>query len=155
MSTLWILVADGARARMFSLVKGVGPMTEIEDFINPDGRLAGRDLSRERPPSVHDGFGAHRQSIEPQTSQRDKAAGQFARELNTVLEQGCLQRRYQDLVVMAPPRFLGTLKAALDKQVRACVVAELPKDLTEADSQAIYDHVPAQLRPRRQHEQGR
>lgn len=152
MSTLWVLVADGAKARMFSLAEGVGPLAEIEDFINPDGRAAGRDLSRNRPPSVHDRFGEHRHSIEPHTRQRDKAAEQFARELNAVLEQGCLQHRYQNLVVMAPPRFLGALKAAWDKQVQACVVAELPKDLTEADSQTIYEHIPAQFRPH--HRQG-
>lgn len=141
---------------MFCQVDGASAMTEIEDFINPDGRAARRDLSRNRPPSVHERMGVNRHWIEPRTSQRDKSSGQFARELNAVLEHGRHERLYQDLIVMAPPRFLGALNAALDKRVRDSVVAQLPKDLTEADMATICDHIPAQFqaRPRQSGQNG-
>jgi protein required for attachment to host cells len=142
MSATWILVADGAKARLFEISGKGHSIVEVEDRLNPEGAASGRELSRDRPPSTHDSFGHSRHSIEPHTSLRQKSAEAFARELNDVLEQGRLDHRYGNVVLMAPAHFLGTLNAALNKHVRACVRAELPKDLTQADVRTILAHLP-------------
>jgi protein required for attachment to host cells len=39
-------------------------------------------------------------------------------------------QQFEELVVVAPPKMLGDLRAALHPEVAQCVVAEVPKDLT-------------------------
>lgn len=130
MQPTWILVADRVRARLFSASADGKSLIELEDFINPDGRAAGHEITRDAPPRTMENFGAVRHVIEPHTRLEDRSAERFARELNEVLEQGRGNRRYERLILTAPPHFLGTLQHALGKQVGACVVAHLDKDLT-------------------------
>lgn len=144
MRTTWILAADRAKARLFSFDGDPDSITELEDFVNPNGH--GRQPAQDRPPRTHDRQGASRHVIEPRTSPRDKADESFARELDSVLERGRVDHRYQDLVLIAPPRFLGALNAALSSHVRARVVAELPKGVAGADAQDILAHLPASMR---------
>lgn len=146
MSTTWILVADRAKARLFAINEEDHSIAEIEDFLNPEGR--GREPAQDRPPRTHDRFGNNRHAIEPRTSPQEKAIEFFAHELDAVLERGRTGHRFRDLVLIAPPQFLGALNAALDAKVRACVSAELPKDLTGADALEILSHLPAHLRKR-------
>lgn len=148
MTTTWILVADGAKARLFSLVEGQRALAEIEDFWNPQGRTHGREFSSERPQRTHDRLGNSRHAIEPHTSPREKSDETFARELHAALEQGRVEHRYDKLMLMAPPHFLGTLNSVIGKQVRAQIQAEVPKDLTEADVEAIRAHLPEDLQER-------
>jgi protein required for attachment to host cells len=46
---------------------------------------------------------------------------------------------------VAPPSFLGQLRAALSDQVRALVSAELDKDLVRFDVDAIRERLPERL----------
>lgn len=143
MSATWILVADRAKARLFAVDKEDRSIAEIEDFLNPGGR--GREPAQDRPPRTHDRMGQSRHAIEPHTSAEQKTIECFARELDAVLERGRAGHRYRDLVLIAPPHFLGALNAALGEQVRKCVVAELPKDLTSVSTQEILAHLPARF----------
>jgi protein required for attachment to host cells len=138
-SSTWILVADSAKARLFAMEKDRS-LTELKDFLNPDGR--GREPIQDRPPRTHDRFGDARHAIEPHTSAEEKSDQVFARELEAALERGRVDHRYHDLVLIAPPHFLGALKAALGEHVRTSVVAELSKDLTNADTTEILGHLP-------------
>lgn len=142
MSTTWILVADSVKARLFAVAEEDRSVAEIEDFLNPEGMAEGRELLQDRPPTTHDRFGHSRHAIEPHTSLRQKSAEVFARELNEALERGRVDHRYQNVVLIAPAHFLGTLNAALNKHVRARVTAELPKNLTRAGAQTIMAHLP-------------
>lgn len=137
MALTWVLVADGARARLLSLQEGEYVPRQIRAFSNAMGRMPGRELERDRRPRTYDRFGRGRHAIEPRTSTRDKCTARFAALLHSTLERGCVEHRYSDLVLIAPPHFLGLLNATLDKRVRARVALEMPKDLTHADAGTI------------------
>lgn len=70
-----------------------------------------------------------RHAIEPHTSLREKHALQFAELLRDAIRQGRIENRYDQLVLMAPPRFLGVLRDRLDDQTLKCVTAEVGSDL--------------------------
>lgn len=142
MPNTWILVADGARARLFATAAADEPLTEVACFSNPEGRAAGRDLTTDRPPRVNESVGDVRHAIEPHTTLREKSAGRFARTLNDALESGHNDRRYDRLVLIAPPRFLGALHESCGKQVRALVVAEIRHDLTMLPPSEIRERLP-------------
>ena len=143
MSVAWVLVADRARARLFSLTAGVKTLEEVQDFINTEADV--RAARRERPPRAQDRMGAHRHAIEPHTSPEAKSAARFARDLAATLDSGRVARRYRGLVLMAPPRFLGALNAAIGKQVSSLLVSEVAKNLTCADPGTIYAELPDAL----------
>lgn len=141
MSSTWVMVADGARARLFALDTGVHSVTEIGDFINPGGR--GPEQAQDRPPPM--AFENTRHASGMRAGDRDEAATPFARELNEVLQRGRAGHHYQDLILVAPPPFLETLDAVLDKDVRACVSFSLPRGMTGADPQSIFANLPSHV----------
>jgi protein required for attachment to host cells len=143
----WVLVADRARARLFELAtqdKGC-ELIEIRDFVNPEGRGSERDQVTERRPRTHESVGATRHAIEPHTSLRDKSANRFAQELGESLEHGRVSHRYEGLVLVALPRFLGTLHATLNRQVCECIMAEIPHELTTKTPAEIRGYLPGRL----------
>ena len=64
-------------------------------------------------------------------------AEQFAKQLSTVLDEGRMQQRYVQLVLVAEPRFLGILRSTLPLSTAALVVATLDKDLGGADAREV------------------
>ncbi len=143
----WILVADRARARLLELAPrdGGSELIEIRDFVNPEGRGSEHGQVTERRPRTHESMGAARHAIEPHTSLRDKSANRFAQELGESLEHGRVTHRYERLVLVALPHFLGTLHAKLNRHVCECIVAEVPHDLTGKGLAEIQGHLPGRL----------
>jgi protein required for attachment to host cells len=146
---IWILVADGARARLFALGKGAPRMVEIADFVNPEARMPGHELDQAPPPRVHDRIGEGRHAIEARTSPKQKAASQFAAMLGSYLEHALAERRCGDLVLVAPPRFLGALNAALGARLGRTVRLRIPKNLTRSTADEIREALPQALSRRR------
>jgi len=65
---------------------------------------------------------------EPRESQRGDATRVFAAEIADKLSRGRLDRRFDDLVLIAAPRFLGVLRDELDAATAALVRGTLDKD---------------------------
>ena len=145
MADVWVLVADRARARLFSLGKGARRMIEIEDFVNPEARTPGHELENAPPPRVHDRVGEGRHAIEAHTSPKEKAALQFAAMLGSHLKHAHDEQRYRDLVLIAPPRFLGALNAALGARLGGTVLLRVSKNLTRSPEKEIRGALPQRL----------
>ncbi|SFN47299.1 host attachment protein [Dokdonella immobilis] len=139
--TTWILVADRAQARILD-VGPDGGLREVACFADPEGRAAGRDLESDRPPRVHESVGGTRHAIEPHTSLHDKTATRFARLLRDALVRGHDKHSFDRLVLVAPPRFLGFLRDALDKALLDCVIGEVGHDLTGLATHDLRGHLP-------------
>ena len=146
MNNTWLLVADRARARLFDYPRAADGLVELQDFINPDGHKLGRDAQRGPLPRAQESTSAMRHAIEPRTSPEDKSSDRFARELGDALERGRVDHRYERLVLVAPPEFLGNLHRTLGKQVQNCIVAEVDKDLTAMPATKLGETLSAQLR---------
>lgn len=140
--TTWVLVADRARARLLQLERPNGRLVEIESRVNPDGRGPERAQRTDRPPRVQESANSARHAIEPHTSLREKSAVRFARELVDLLEHGRRDTRYDRLVVIAPPPFLGALRAVLGKSPIDVLVAEIAHEMTTSSAQDIRNRLP-------------
>ena len=149
MADVWILVADRARARLFSLAKGASRMIEIEDFVNSEARIPDHEREHAPPPRVHDRFGEGRHAIEAHTSPREKAALQFAAMLGSHLKRAHNEQRYRDLVLIAPPGFLGALNAALGARLGETVLSRVSRNLTRSPANEIREALPHTLFKRR------
>ena len=142
--TTWVLVADSARARLFEGAHD-GTLSEVGCYTNAESRNGARGLTTDRAPTVNESVGSARHALEPHTNPRDKAAGVFARSLRDVLDRGRLTNRFDHLVLIAPARFLGALHTAFDKHLRASVVTEIRRDLTQLSTAGIRSRLPANV----------
>lgn len=133
----WILVADSAKARIFESPGG-DDWRLVGEFEHLQSREQNQDLMPNRGARIqHTGEGAdYRNALEP-TSLWDVEAKRFANELNDILKRGIAQQQFQDLIVIAPPRFLGMLRKQFDKPVAMRVRQEIQKDLVDRKPEEI------------------
>ena len=84
---------------------------------------------------------AARHAIEPHTPLVDKSDQRFADVLGDELAQACQSHRCGHLVLVAPPRFLGMLHAAMDPPLRDRVSGELHHDFTAFPATGVRERV--------------
>lgn len=143
MADAWVLVADHSRARLFMLSDG--HLDELRDFVNVKARVPGHEREHAPPARVHDRFGESRHALQSRTLPRDKLAARFADVLESELERGRTQHDFKRLVLIAPPRFLGTLNAALGAELNELVALRVAKNLTRRKSEIIRAELPRAL----------
>jgi protein required for attachment to host cells len=137
MTTTWIIAADESRARVLQ-VAGPDRLDKIDDLVNPSGRAQDRELQTDAEPRFngHGGVGkaGSGRTGGPASDREAQGAVEhsvrtFAREVGRYLDRARLDHRFDQLVLVAPPKFLGALRKELDKEVEKLVADELPKDL--------------------------
>ena len=145
MATTWIVTGDSSRARILQ-VTGRHQLEEIQDFVNPKGRLHEGDLLADGHPRFEGRGGlSHpgaRSTGGPASDRQEMAAGEhetelFAKQIDRFLDQARIKKRYDRLFVLAPPKFLGLLRRNLDKEVEKLVRDEIDKDLSWFDAMSI------------------
>jgi protein required for attachment to host cells len=142
MARIWVLVADGSEARIFS-GRGMRSPLELVDTLTHDAsRLRARDIGSDSPGRVHDRFGPGRHSLDQGQQLKNTEKERFAREIAARLAEGRRQKKFDRLVIMASPAFLGILRDCLSKPVSEAVVATVPKDLVAHDVAVIQAHLP-------------
>ena len=124
-----VLVSDGRRAR-FLRNKGTPkhPQLIVEQVLeqeNPPNREQGTDR-----PGRHMGVDGVTRSAYDETDWHEQQEERFAAEVADMLYKMEHAREFHELVMIAPPKMLGDLRARLHPEVANCVVAEVPKDLT-------------------------
>ena len=141
----WVVVADGARARLFT---NDGPGKGLTPIPNGDiagDRTATRDINADRPGRTFDRSGESRHAKEPQSDPHRNVKRDFAHRVAARLDDGHKRHAFDRLVLVAPPQALGDLRACLDNGVRAKVSAELNKDLTHLKDHELPDPIGAVL----------
>ena len=141
MKSTWIIVAESARARIFSSPGIGGMLEEVADLSHPESRLHDRELSDDAPGRTFDSHGQGRHSMEQATDPQEREAQAFATEIAQQIERGQNEEKFDSLVLVAPPRFLGRLRQELGKAARNLVIGELDKNLVEADAKTLERHV--------------
>jgi protein required for attachment to host cells len=146
MARTWILVADGARARLFEqdpeVRSGFKPAAERE-FSGTSAHA--REIASDRPGRTFDRAGEGRHAMEPSSDPLRHAKLEFARDLAEHLRQAVGQHAFDRLIVIAAPRTLGDLRDLLPATVRERVVAEIDKDLTWMPLSELEKHVDPKL----------
>jgi len=143
MAKTWILVGHEAGARVFANRgpgKGLGLVETIE---HPEGRLRDRDIDSDRPGRSFrkDSGDPHRAAMSRGEGPHDRAIADFARALADKLQRGRVENQYERLVLVAPPRFLGLLRASLDGPTAQLVVGSIDKDLATRKESELIKHL--------------
>jgi len=145
MSTIWIVVADEAKARILSTDKSSEPLVAIDELVSPKASMAEQDLVSDKPGRSFDSSGQGRHAMGKKTDPKEQAAIRFAKDLAAMLEKNRQTKAYAKLIIIAAPHFLGLLRKELSKDVAEHVTLEVDKDLTMQDPQKIREHLPQYL----------
>jgi len=132
-----VIVADNARARIFTSHSVINRLEELAGFVHPEARLSNQEL-------VGDGAGRsvdQHGSLEPASSARENEAQGFARLLARHLKDLHNQQHFEQLILVAPPRFLGLLRKELSSPLDKLVTRTIDKDLTNASVEQLIDYI--------------
>lgn len=133
----WVVVADGARARVF-VNDGVGKgVRELEDRSFVGARRQNQDIQADKPGRTFDSAGQGRHSMEPRTDPRQHEEREFLRDVVDWLTTHAQKNEFERLVLIAAPRALGDMRSLLPKVVQNKVIGEIAKDLTRAGAADI------------------
>lgn len=147
--TTWILIADRGRARVFARDPKEDRWAKVQSFDFPEGRLRVGETQSDRPSTFSAGEG--RYAPEPHADFRHTTAAAFSKELVGYLERAKLEKRFDDLWVVAPPLFLGEWRDHVTHTLKPLVRREWAKDLTnlpdsmvQAEVEGLVEHDEAQ-----------
>jgi protein required for attachment to host cells len=149
MSDYCVVVADGTRARLFTLeaaaapgVEGGPDLIEQIDLVNPESghgvrattAKSGRDTGRGSGP-MH-GFVDHRSQHE------DEFLRRFAKLVAETALRTARERRTGHLVLVAGNRILGFLRSELQAPTgESLQVQEVAKDLSRLSAYELHEHL--------------
>jgi len=145
MKSTYVLVADSTHARLFSAESPSSPLYELETLNNPGGRLHDRDITSDLPGKVNGGSSAGGHAYVDETDPKDHLVDNFAKRIAKYLEDGRNTRRFEQLLVVSAPAFLGELRGEFSSQLSKLVCFELAKNLTTHSNEEIRQHLPQYL----------
>ncbi|MEZ2129075.1 MULTISPECIES: host attachment protein [unclassified Sinorhizobium] len=138
----WVVVCDGAKALILQNA-GDAEILNLqvqETFAHPDE--ADRDLGADKPGRSHQPDGIGGSAVE-ETSWHDQAEEDFLKEVAAKVDGLVHDKNARQIVLVAPPKALGTLRPNLSADAQAVITAEVPKDLTNLPVDQIERHLAA------------
>lgn len=135
----YVLVADSGAARLYRAQDDHGNLQLVQERANPAGRKTSTELETDRAGQQRNTIGGMHSLAGDHDPQRHESE-QFARSLCLLLQNEHQQKRFTDLLIAAPPKFLGDLRAHLTDDCRKVLVKTVHKDLLRSDVQDIAAH---------------
>ena len=140
-NTALVFVGDGRKAlflRNHGNAKFPNLRTEkVLEEENPSTHEQGSD----RPGRLGEAALAGRRSAVEPTDWHDIEEHRFARKVAAAMEQMVRATKAKALIVVAPPKTLAELRNAFAPDVKACIIAEINKDLTKHPLDEIEKHL--------------
>ncbi|MDP1731870.1 MAG: host attachment protein [Devosia sp.] len=129
-SVTWVLIADGAQARILEYSGPSTGLVQVEGLKFEDARLRSGEIMADKPGRSYSSVGYGRSGMEQRTGPRDYRETEFLRSVADLLNRKCLEGAFRKLVIAAAPQALGDLRRFLSPATMEKVTAEIAKDLT-------------------------
>ena len=141
MNRTWFVVAHRAGARILEHAGPGQQLTLVEDIAHEAGRKKSSEIASDSPGMSFSRVGPGRHPYATEESAHERVAANFARELGARLATGRTTNKFNKVVLVAEPRFLGMLRDGLDRQTAAQVVGTVHKDLAHVPEHALAEHL--------------
>jgi protein required for attachment to host cells len=136
----WFAICDGKKALILENKGDAAyPKLETRQVFEQDNPPS-REQGSAPPGRAFAGIGVRRGATE-ETDFHDQAEQAFLRSFAAALDGWVRDRGLHDLVLVAPPRALGTVRAALSDATRALLVAEVDRDYVKLPLYEIEQHL--------------
>ncbi|WP_283194940.1 host attachment family protein [Rhizobium sp. AN80A] len=125
----WVVVCDGGKAL---IMQNDGDVTGVdlkvrETLAQPNE--PDREIGTDKPGRAHGADGTSGSAVE-ELSWHDQAEAEFLKRIAFKLDDLIIENDATNIVLVAPPRALGTLRANMSVEAQAIISAEIPKDYT-------------------------
>jgi protein required for attachment to host cells len=138
--TTRVIVAHDSGARTFEN-RGPGKgLVQVSEVDFEDGRRHAGELDADQGGRSATRAG-HGHAYESHEDSRQHAVGYFAKQLAQDLARELHLGAFDQLVLVAPPRFLGMLRDALDSKLQRALIGTVCKDLPRATGEELCKHV--------------
>lgn len=143
----WIVIADGWHARILRETVRGGDLEPAvaEEIENPKARGFSRERGDDRPGRAFDPGSGSPHAMEPREDPHQREERKFAEHVARIVNEAAERKAFERLVVVAPPRMLGDLRAALGDGAKRRLVGEVPKELLKLPKLEFTRHVRAIL----------
>lgn len=125
---IWVVLADGSRAAVYSTSRIGGPLEPQWQDDSPEARKSTGDLGTDRPGRSQESADGARHGMSPPTDWHRQAEEAFLRSVMDRLVEDDKQEAFDRLVLVAPPKAIGVLRGFLPPALKSKVHAELAKD---------------------------
>lgn len=137
----WIVVADGAKARILLYKPHQMGVQQLPDCEFHDPHPSTHELVTDRQPRVHESVGAARHAVEPRIDPHRQREEQFLARLAAHLESADQRGEFEHLVVVAPATALGELRKAFGPPLQKRLFAEIVHDYAHQSNDYVYQHI--------------
>lgn len=137
----WVLVADGARARVLEMDGPGAALAPAFPFDFAASHAPTRDVAADRPGRGQGAGGSAGHAKPSKVDWHTFEKHLFAKQLAVALDGALGKGAFDDLVVVAPPKALGELRTAMSDAVKGRVTAEVGKDLTHESVHDLAGHL--------------
>ena len=140
----WVLVADGGHAKVLEWRRP--RLTLLNDLTLAIDLPASHNLVSDRLGRSFESQGRARHAIVGRSDPHRRLKRDFAKQIAHMLAKELTAKRYERLVVVAPPATLADLRNAYSKTMREKVIEELAHDLVKLPAARLSRRL-AQLLP--------
>ncbi|HZS81412.1 MAG TPA: host attachment protein [Stellaceae bacterium] len=142
---IWIVIADGSRARIVAPHDRASAYKTLRAFDSPEARRSAHALGEDLPGRVQESAASGRHAVEPRTDAHMHAEAAFLRELATAIVAADQQDSFDHLLLVAQPRVAAALVDQLPHAVKSKITGQLAKDLTKVPDHQLASHLEAAL----------
>jgi protein required for attachment to host cells len=150
----WVAVVNRCEARLFEMnPKGVDKngrdhemLKLVQRIENPKGRLRNGEIDADRPGFSKSKLAFSGTRLSKSQEPTDRVAEMFAKSISEELDKHHSDHRFENLILVVEPHFLGKVRAALSKKTFNTITDTLHKDLAH-----VADHdVPSFIWPKKE-----
>jgi protein required for attachment to host cells len=134
-----VVVADAREAAFYSCKANGG-----RPQLNRIGALHAEKITfQSEPGRSYESVGTARHALAPHTDPKEDGRQTFARAVSKKLQEEFGKNGFENLVLIAAPKVLGDLRAALNENLKQVLIAEAGKELTGASETELADYLSA------------
>lgn len=134
----WILIANASHARIYARNGNKAELSLVKELAHPESRLKNADLVTDKSGLMQ---GTGHGSRQPPSTPKHNEALHFAQELAQTLNQGRCSHEYEEIILVAPPAFMGLINEKMDGQTAKLVTEKMGKDYTHSNEREIVAHL--------------
>ena len=145
MKLTWLIVADNSKARIFSVDSRTGPIEEVESIVHTEARMHERNMTSDLPGRSNGKGGGGGHAYQDEVSPKQQENINFARKIAGQLDAARKDGKFKQLMLVAAPGFLGSLRHQLTAQTQKLACFELAKNISHLTAKEIREHLPERL----------
>jgi protein required for attachment to host cells len=135
------MIADGAHAKVYQYSEEKPKLDAVKDMSFEIDLPRTHDIVTDRPGRSFESQGRTRHAKSGRSDPHRELKRNFAHKVAAALKVGLSDKRYDKLVLVAPPVTLGDLRDALAKSVQARVIGEVAQDLIKVPASRLPTHL--------------